>query len=216
MNTTYETTERSFLFNAIAGRDRFIAQLELENHTLRALLEQRDLLIQDMRDVMGVSSSAQTEYTASSTPMPTPTTSTAASPVYNSAEGGFTITAEEPITIVTVLPAIVEAPEHTLSAEASVEESSVKLGKRRVSDYLEPGDTIRHSVRGKGEWRLTYTGSVFVHEVTGDSYKSLQAVAKAHREGKGHYDGWYECMVERPINGVSTWTRLSKLEKQTV
>ena len=212
MNTTYETTERSFLFNAIAGRDRFIAQLELENHTLRALLEQRDLLIQDMRDVMGTSSSASvaTEYTNSATPAPTPV----ASPALNSAAGGFTITAtEEPITIVT---AAAEVEEHSLSAEASVvDDATAKHSRRKVRDYLEPGDTIRHSIRGKGEWLLTYTGSVFVHEVTGDSYKSLQAVAKAHRDGKGHYDGWYECMVERTINGVSTWTRLSKLEKQT-
>lgn len=212
MNTTYETTERDFLFSAIAGRDRFIAQLELENHTLRTLLAQRDQLVHDMRDIMSVSSSAPTEYTASSTPIPTPV----ASPGYNSAEGGFTITAtEEPITIVTVLPAVVEE-DHTLSAEASVvEDASVKQSRRKVSDYLEPGDTIKHAIRGKGEWRLTYTGSVFVHEVTGDSYKSLQAIAKAHREGKGHWDGWYECMVERTINGVSTWIRINKLEKQT-
>jgi hypothetical protein len=213
--STYETTERDFLFNAIAGRDRFIAQLELENHTLRALLEQRDLLLQDMRDVMSVSSSASvaTEYTTSATPAPTPVPS----PAYNSAATGFTITAtEEPITIVTVVPSSAVEAEHALSAETSVvEDATVKQSRRKVSDYLEPGDTIRHAIRGKGEWRLTYTGSVFVHEVTGDSYKSLQAVAKAHREGKGHYDGWHECMVERPINGVSTWTRLSKLEKQT-
>jgi len=209
--STYETTERDFLFNAIAGRDRFIAQLELENHTLRALLEQRDLLLRDMRDVMSVSSSASvaTEYTTSATPAPTPVPS----PGYNSAATGFTIN-EEPITIVTILPAV-EA-EQALSAETSVvEDATVKQSRRKVSDYLEPGDTIRHTIRGKGEWRLTYTGSVFVHEVTGDSYKSLQAVAKAHREGKGHHDGWYECMVERTIDGVSTWTRISKLEKQT-
>ena len=209
--STYETTERDFLFNAIAGRDRFIAQLELENHTLRALLEQRDLLLRDMRDVMSVSSSASvaTEYTTSATPAPTPMPS----PGYNSAANGFTIN-EEPITIVTTLPAV-EA-EHALSAETSVvEDATVKQSRRKVSDYLEPGDTIRHCIRGKGEWRLTYTGSVFVHEVTGDSYKSLQAVAKAHREGKGYHDGWYECMVERTIDGVSTWTRISKLAKQT-
>ena len=213
--STYETTERDFLFNAIAGRDRFIAQLELENHTLRALLEQRDLLLRDMRDVMGVSSSASvaTEYTTSATTAPTPMPS----PGDNSAAGGFTITAtEEPITIVTVVPSSAVEAEHALSAETSVvEDATVKQSRRKVSDYLEPGDTIRHTIRGKGEWRLTYTGSVFVHEVTGDSYKSLQAVAKAHREGKGHHDGWYECMVERTIDGVSTWTRISKLEKQT-
>ena len=208
MNTPYETTERDFLFNAIAGRDRFIAQLELENHTLRTLLAQRDLLVQDMRDVMGTSSSASvaTEYTTSATPAPTPV----ASPALNSAAGGFSITTtEEPITIVT---AAAEVEEHSLSAEASVVEDS-KKSKRKVSDYLEPGDTIKHAIRGKGEWLLTYTGSMFVHEVTGDSYKSLQAIAKAHRAGKGHWDGWYECMVERTINGASTWTRINKLEK---
>ena len=210
MNTSYETTERDFLFNAIAGRDRFIAQLELENHTLRTLLAQRDQLVHDMRDVMSASSSAPvaTEYTTSATPAPTP--------AYNSAAGGFTPT-EEPITIVTELPVAAEvAAEHALSAETSVvEDATVKQGRRKISDYLEPGDTIKHAIRSKGEWRLTYTGKVFVHEVTGDSYKSLQAIAKAHREGKGHVDGWNECMVERPINGVSTWTRINKLEKQT-
>jgi hypothetical protein len=211
MNTSYETTERDFLFNAIAGRDRFIAQLELENHTLRTLLAQRDQLVHDMRDVMSASSSASvaTEYTTSATPTPTP----APSPGYNSAAGGFTPT-EGPITIVTELPVAAEVAV-ALPTEASVEDSGVKQGRRKISDYLEPGDTIKHAIRSKGEWRLTYTGKEFVHEVTGDSYKSLQAVAKAHREGKGHWDGWYECMVERPINGVSTWTRISKLEKQT-
>jgi len=210
--STYETTERDFLFNAIAGRDRFIAQLELENHTLRKLLEQRDLLLQDM--ATSSSASVATEYTTSATPAPTPMPS----PAYNSAAAGFTITAtEEPITIVTVVPLpAAEVEHHSLSAETSVvEDATVKQSRRKVSDYLEPGDTIRHTIRGKGEWRLTYTGSVFVHEVTGDSYKSLQAIAKAHREGKGHHDGWYECMVERTIDGVSTWTRISKLEKQT-
>jgi len=195
--TSYEPTE--YLYDVIASRDRYIVQVELELHRLKAILIRRDQQIKEL-------TTATASSTATTTATATVTTSTIE-----------TATATTSATVATAFTTPVEdffsAPiqENTSSSETTeVEEVGTKSRrpKRKISDYLVDGDVVKHTETGL---TLIYSGETFVTE-DGTLYNSLNDISTKLTAKRLRPNGWDACKVRR---GDNTWITISKLEKHT-
>lgn len=197
--TSYEPTE--YLYDVIASRDRYIVQVELELHRLKAILIRRDQQIKEL-----------TTTTASSTATTTATATASASSTIETASS-TTTTATATTAFTTPVEDFFSAPiqENTSCSETTeVEEVGTKSRrpKRKISDYLVDGDVVKHTETGL---TLIYSGETFVTE-DGTLYNSLNDISTKLTAKRLRPNGWDACKVRR---GDNTWITISKLEKHT-
>jgi hypothetical protein len=190
--TSYEPTE--YLYDVIASRDRYIVQVELELHRLKAILIRRDQQIKELTDATA-SSTATTTATVTTSTIETATTTTAATAFTTPVEDFFSAPIQE---------------NTSCSETTEVEEVGTKSRrpKRKISDYLVDGDVVKHTETGL---TLIYSGETFVTE-DGTLYNSLNDISTKLTAKRLRPNGWDACKVRR---GDNTWITISKLEKHT-